>query len=97
MLVYVFTRHTIETVQGLLSQDTDVGFTFAPPVYPTINTMLVIQDRIPLATPCARADGKTGDRVLHKLPVEKPFIGLEDQVSLGSLVGQMLARSGLAP
>ena len=35
-LVRVFTHHTAEIVQGLLSQDIDVGFAFAPPVHPAI-------------------------------------------------------------
>ena len=96
-LVRVFTHHTAEIVQGLLSQDIDVGFAFAPPVHPAISTTPVAQGRILLAAPRAWVGGKTDGRALHKLVAEKPFIGLEDQISLGSLVGQTLARGGLAP
>ena len=96
-LVRVFTHHTAEIVQGLLSQDIDVGFAFAPPVHPAISTTPVAQGRILLAAPRAWVSGKTDGRALHKLVAEKPFIGLEDQISLGSLVGQTLARGGLAP
>lgn len=41
--VRVFTHHTAEIVQGLLSQDIDVGFAFAPPVHPAIGTTPVAQ------------------------------------------------------
>ncbi|WP_231408796.1 LysR family transcriptional regulator [Ralstonia solanacearum] len=95
--VRVFTHHTAEIVQGLLSQDIDVGFAFAPPVHPAIGTTPVAQGRILLAAPRVWADARADGAALHRMIAERPFIALEDQMSIGSLVGQTLARSGLAP
>ncbi|WP_247535379.1 LysR substrate-binding domain-containing protein [Ralstonia pseudosolanacearum] len=95
--VRVFTHHTAEIVQGLLAQDIDVGFAFAPPVHPAIGTTPVAQGRILLAVPRAWVDARSDGPALHRMVAERPFIALEDQMSIGSLVGQMLAHSGLAP
>lgn len=86
--VRVFTHHTAEIVQGLLSQDIDVGFAFAPPVHPAIGTTPVAQGRILLAAPRAWVDAGADGPALHRMVAERPFIALEDQMSIGSLVGQ---------
>lgn len=87
--------YMVEIVQGLFVQDIDVGFVFVLFVYLVISIMFVVQGCILLVVLCVWVGGKMDGCVLYKFVVEKLFIGLEDQILFGLLVGQMLVCGGL--
>lgn len=97
--VQVLTHHTEEIVQGLLRNQIDIGFAFAPPPHEAIAAVPVAQGRMLLAVPAQRPLG--GQTRRTPLPIarlmDRPFIGYDDQSSLGLMVRQVLARNGLEP
>lgn len=108
--VQVLTHHTDEIVDALLSNQIDVGFAYAPPRHEAIASEPVAAGRMLLAVPRAqplvpeKATGGTGGRAgkaraalaMQRL-MDRPFIGHDDNTSLGLLVRQTLARHALEP
>lgn len=97
--VQVLTHHTNEIVAALLANQIDVGFAFSPPRHEAITSAPVAGGRMLLAVPRAQplpAGGRRGVVSIHKV-VERPFIGYDDDSSLGLLVRQTLARHALEP
>ncbi|MBY4895568.1 LysR family transcriptional regulator [Cupriavidus sp. AU9028] len=97
--VQVLTHHTEEIVQGLLRNQIDIGFAFAPPPHEAIAAVPVAQGRMLLAVPAGRP--LAGQARRSALPIarlmDRAFIGYDDQSSLGLMVRQVLARNGLEP
>ncbi|KAI3592682.1 Transcriptional regulator, LysR family [Cupriavidus sp. U2] len=97
--VQVLTHHTNEIVAALLANQIDVGFAFSPPRHEAISSVPVATGRMLLAVPRAQplpAGGKRGVVPIRKV-LERPFIGYDDDSSLGLLVRQTLARHALEP
>lgn len=97
--VQVLTHHTDEIVQGLLRNQLDLGFAFAPPPHEAIAGEAVATGRMLLAVPRDQPLPGAGRRA--RLPVrqllDRAFIDYDDNSSLGLLVRQMLARNALEP
>lgn len=97
--VQVLTHHTSEIVEALLANQIDVGFAFSPPRHEAITSEPVAAGRMLLAVPRPQAlpsGGRRGIVSIRKL-MERPFIGYDDDSSLGLLVRQTLARHALEP
>jgi len=97
--VQVLTHHTGEIVEALLANQIDVGFAFAPPRHEAITSKPVAAGRMLLAVPRPQplpSGGKRGIVAIRKL-MYRPFIGYDDDSSLGLLVRQTLARHALEP
>lgn len=102
--VQVLTHHTDEIVRKLLSNELDVGFAFSPPRHEAIASEPVGRGHMLLAMPRAwmKASKPHRDKLrpapipMHTL-LEHPFIGYDDNTSLGLLVRQTLARAALEP
>ncbi|MBV8272345.1 MAG: LysR family transcriptional regulator [Cupriavidus sp.] len=97
--VQVLTHHTSEIVGALLANQIDVGFAFEPPRHEAITSEPVAAGRMLLAVPRAQplpSGGKRGIVAIRKL-MDRPFIGYDDDSSLGLLVRQTLARHALEP
>nr|WP_315592561.1 LysR family transcriptional regulator [uncultured Cupriavidus sp.] len=97
--VQVLTHHTNEIVAALLANQIDVGFAFSPPRHEAITSEPVAAGRMLLAVPRAQplpAGGRRGVVPIRKV-MERPFIGYDDDSSLGLLVRQTLARHALEP
>lgn len=97
--VQVLTHHTGEIVQGLLSNQIDLGFAFSPPRHEALAAAAVASGRMLLAVPRGLplpAGGRRGSVSMQRL-AERPFIAYDDNSSLGLLVRQTLARNGLEP
>lgn len=97
--VQVLTHHTNEIVSALLANQIDVGFAFAPPRHEAITSVTVATGRMLLAVPRAQplpTGGRRGMVPMRKI-MERPFIGYDDDSSLGLLVRQTLARHALEP
>ncbi len=95
----VLTHHTNEIVAALLANQIDVGFAFSPPRHEAITSEPVAAGRMLLAAPRAQplpSGGRRGAVPIRKL-MERPFIGYDDDSSLGLLVRQTLARHALEP
>ena len=97
--VQVLTHHTSEIVEALLANQIDVGFAFSPPRHEAITSQPVAAGRMLLAAPRSQplpSGGRCGVVAIRKL-MERPFIGYDDDSSLGLLVRQTLARHALEP
>ena len=97
--VQVLTHHTNEIVAALLANQIDVGFAFSPPRHEAITSEPVAAGRMLLAVPRAQplpSGGRRGTVPIRKV-MERPFIGYDDDSSLGLLVRQTLARHALEP
>ncbi|WP_341249232.1 LysR family transcriptional regulator [Cupriavidus pauculus] len=97
--VQVLTHHTNEIVAALLANQIDVGFAFSPPRHEAITSEPVAAGRMLLAVPRAQplpSVGRRGTVPIRKV-MERPFIGYDDDSSLGLLVRQTLARHALEP
>ncbi|RZT42882.1 LysR family transcriptional regulator [Cupriavidus agavae] len=97
--VQVLTHHTSEIVAALLANQIDVGFAFSPPGHEAIASRPVSAGRMLLAVPRTQplpSGGRRGVVPIHKV-LERPFIGYDDDSSLGLLVRQTLARHALEP
>ncbi len=97
--VQVLTHHTNEIVAALLANQIDVGFAFSPPRHEAITSAPVATGRMLLAVPRAQplpSGGRRGTVPIRKV-MERPFIGYDDDSSLGLLVRQTLARHALEP
>lgn len=97
--VQVLTHHTNEIVDALLANQIDVGFAFSPPRHEAISSEPVAAGRMLLAVPHTLplpGGGRRGAVSMHKL-MDRPFVGYDDDTSLGLLVRQTLARHGLEP
>ena len=97
--VQVLTHHTNEIVAALLANQIDVGFAFSPPRHEAITSVPVAAGRMLLAVPRALPLPSGGRRgtVPARKAMERPFIGYDDNSSLGLLVRQTLARHALEP
>ncbi len=97
--VQVLTHHTDEIVQGLLRNQIDIGFAFAPPRHEAIAAQTVAEGRMLLAVP--RGQPLAGAARRTPLPMarlmDRAFIGYDDHSSLGLMVRQLLARNALEP
>jgi len=97
--VQVLTHHTSEIVGALLANQIDVGFAFEPPRHEAITSEPVAAGRMLLAVPRPQplpSGGRRGVVAIRKL-MDRPFIGYDDDSSLGLLVRQTLARHALEP
>ncbi|MEN7530874.1 MULTISPECIES: LysR family transcriptional regulator [unclassified Cupriavidus] len=96
--VQVLTHHTNEIVAALLANQIDVGFAFSPPLHEAITSQPVATGRMLLAVPREQPlpAGRRGVVPIRKV-MERPFIGYDDDSSLGLLVRQTLARHALEP
>lgn len=97
--VQVLTHHTDELVDALLSNQIDVGFAYSPPRHEAITSEPVAAGRMLLAVPRTQplpAGGRRGSVAMRRL-MDRPFIGHDDNTSLGLLVRQTLARHALEP
>ena len=97
--VQVLTHHTDEIVDALLANQIDLGFAFSPPRHEAISSEPVAGGRMLLAVPRTQplpAGGRRNVVPMHRL-MERPFIGYDDNSSLGLLVRQTLARHALEP
>ena len=97
--VQVLTHHTDEIVDALLSNQIDVGFAYAPPRHEAIASEPVAAGRMLLAVPRAQplpSGSRRGVLSMQRL-MDRPFIGHDDNTSLGLLVRQTLARHALEP
>lgn len=96
--VQVLTHHTNEIVAALLANQIDVGFAFSPPGHEAITSEPVAAGRMLLAAPRGQPlpAGRRGAVPIRRL-MERPFIGYDDDSSLGLLVRQTLARHALEP
>ncbi|CAG9171858.1 hypothetical protein LMG23994_02257 [Cupriavidus pinatubonensis] len=97
--VQVLTHHTDEIVDALLANQIDLGFAFSPPRHEAITCEPVAAGHMLLAVPREQplpAGGRRHVVPMHKL-MERPFIGYDDNSSLGLLVRQTLARHALEP
>ena len=97
--VQVLTHHTNQIVAELLANQIDVGFAFSPPRHEAITSEPVAAGRMLLAVPRGQplpAGGRRGVVPIRKV-MERPFIGYDDDSSLGLLVRQTLARHALEP
>ncbi|WP_454720407.1 MULTISPECIES: LysR family transcriptional regulator [Cupriavidus] len=100
--VQVLTHHTDEIVQGLLANQIDLGFAFAPPRHEAIASEPVASGQMLLAVPRGEPLLPSSPRARRaEVPmqrlVERPFIAYDDNSSLGLLVRQTLARNALEP
>ena len=97
--VQVLTHHTDELVDALLSNQIDVGFAYSPPRHEAIASEPVAAGRMLLAVPRAQplpGGGRRASVAMRRL-MDRPFIGHDDNTSLGLLVRQTLVRHGLEP
>ncbi|MGO4327316.1 LysR family transcriptional regulator [Cupriavidus sp. 2TAF22] len=97
--VQVLTHHTDEIVQGLLANQIDLGFAFAPPRHEAIASEPVASGQMLLAVPRGEplsTRARRADVPMQRL-VDRPFIAYDDNSSLGLLVRQTLARNALEP
>ena len=92
-------RRFCEIMAALLANQIDVGFAFSPPRHEAITSAPVAAGRMLLAVPRTQplpSGGRRGTVAIRKV-LERPFIGYDDDSSLGLLVRQTLARHALEP